>query len=80
MNYAGNTEIRRKHFNHHQQNLCIAVLSIIPLRKTFSFYRRLFLIKELSKIYSRTFQGYPGLFNDRMLFQALFKASANHVM
>ena len=37
MNYVGNTEIIRKHFHDHQENLCINVLSIIPLRKTFFF-------------------------------------------
>ena len=35
MNYVGNTEIIRKHFHEQQENLCIAALSIIPLRKTF---------------------------------------------
>ena len=35
MNYAENNEIIRKHLHDNEENLCIAVLSIIPLRKTF---------------------------------------------
>ena len=51
MNYAGNTEINRKHFIHdHQETLCTAVPSFIPLRK----------FKELSKI----FKDYIGKFKD----------------
>ena len=43
-----------------KENFCIAVLSIIPLRKTcfFFFKRRLFLFKELSK----TFKDFCGKF------------------
>ena len=45
-----------------KENLCIAVISIIPLRKPcwFFFKRRLFLFKELSKI----FKDFCGKFKD----------------
>ena len=42
MNYAGNTEIIRKHFHDHQENLCIAVLSI-----TISFAKKNFIFKVI---------------------------------
>ena len=64
MNHARNTEIIRKDFScSPRKNLCIAVLSIIPLRKKcffFFFKRRLFLFKELSK----TFKDFCGKFKD----------------
>ena len=95
MNYAGNTEIIRKHFHDHQENLCIAVILIIPLAKQFVFKKGYLLfegafknIQGLCVENSRTFQGYPtifqfsrtfqGLFKDMMLFQGLFKARANN--
>ena len=53
MNYDGNTEIIGKRCHEHQENLCIAMLSIIPLRKT------IFLNKGY--FYSGSFQG---LFKD----------------
>ena len=75
MNYAGNTEIIRKHLHDHQTKLCVAVLSVIPLRKTFFFNEGYF--------YSRSFQGtvkdipqffnFRRLFKDMMLFQWLFQ-------
>ena len=62
-------ELCREHRNHkktlyihdHRENLCIAVLSTIPLCKTFYFFlRRLFLFKELAKI----FKDFCGKFKD----------------
>ena len=81
MNYAGKTEIMKKHFHHHQDNLCIAVLSIIPLRKTFFLTRVIFIqgafknIQGLSWKIQGLFKDIPQLFN----FQGFFKARANHV-
>ena len=54
MNYAGNTEIIRKHLHDHQTKLCVAVLSVIPLRKTFFLTKVIFIqgaFKELSRIF-----------------------------
>ena len=75
MNYAGKTEIMKKHFHHHQDNLCIAVLSIIPLRKTFFFNEGYFYSRSFQK-YSRTFvensrtiQGYPTIVQFSRIFQ-----------
>ena len=54
MNYAGNTEIIRKHFHYHQTKLCIAVLSIILLRKTFFFFlTKVIFIQGALKDFSR---------------------------
>ena len=50
MGYAGNTEIIRKHFHDHQENLCIAVLSIIPLSKKFCINEGYFIQGALNKI------------------------------
>ena len=91
MNYVWNTEIIRKHFHDHQETLCIAVLSIIPLRKPFFFnYEGYFYSRSFKKYSrtseenSRTFQGYPTIFQFSMTFQGrddfsrTFKACANH--
>ena len=51
MNYAGNTEIIRKHFHDHQENLCIAVPSIIISFVQTILFLRLFLFKKFSKIF-----------------------------
>ena len=76
MNYVGNTEIIRKHFHDHQENLCIAVLSIIPLRKPFFFnyedyfYSRSFKKHSRTSVEnSRTFQEYPTIFQFSRTFQ-----------
>ena len=61
MSYAGNNEIIRKHFHDYQENLCITVLSIIPLRKTF------FLIKVIFT--QGAFKNIQGLFNDILHFK-----------
>ena len=88
MNYARNTEIIRKHFQDHQENVCIAVLSIILLCKTFIFNKGYFLFKELSKIFKDLcgkFKDFSrishncSIFKDMTFFQGLFKACANHV-
>ena len=76
-----------------KENLCIVVLSIIPLHKTSDL-----LFLNESSFYSRSFQKYSktggnfkdfsrisnnfsiqGLFKDMTLFQGLFRARANHV-
>ena len=93
MNYAGNIEIVRKHFHDHRENLCIAVLSTIPLRKTFFFKQRLFLFKGALKNIQGLlwkiqglfkdipqFFNFQGLFKDMIVFQGLFKARANYVL
>ena len=92
MNYAGNTEIIRKHFHDHQENLCIAVLSIIisfvqTILFLGYFYSRSFQKYSRTSVEnSRTCQAYPtifqyqGLFKDMMLFQGLFKARMNHAL
>ena len=78
MNYAGNTKMIKKHFHDHQENLCIAVLSIIPLRKPFFFLTMKVIFIQgalkniqglLWKIQGR-FKDIPQFFN----FQGLFKA------
>ena len=92
MNYAGNTEIIRKHFHDHQENVCIAVLSIIPLCRTFYFSQRLFFIQGAFKNIQGPLWKIQGLFKDipqllnfqrlfkdMTFFQGLFKACANHV-
>ena len=81
MNYAGNTEITKKHFHYHQTNLCIAVLSIIPLCKTVFLTRVIFIqgafkniqgllwkIQGLLKDIPQFFS-FQRLFKDMMLFQ-----------
>ena len=82
MNYAGNIEIVRKHFHDHRENLCIAVLSTIPLRQTFFFKQRLFLFKGALKNIQGLLWKIQGLFKDIpqfFNFQGLFKPRANHV-
>ena len=76
MNYAGNTEIIRKHFHDHQENLCIAVILIIPLAKQFVFKKGYLLFKGAFKNIqglcvenSRTFQGYPTIFQFSRTFR-----------
>ena len=75
MNYAGNTEITKKHFHYHQNNLCIAVLSIIPLCKTVFFNEGYFYSRSFQKYSrtsvenSRTFKGYPTIFQFSKTFQ-----------
>ena len=64
MNYAGNTEIIRKHFHDHQENVCIAVLSIIPLCRTFYFSQRLFFIQGAFKNIQGPLWKIQGLFKD----------------
>ena len=62
----------------HQENLCIAVLSIIPLRKTFVFFTKITFIQGAFKnMYSRisvenprTFQGFPTIFQFSRTYQA----------
>ena len=90
MGYAGNTEIIRKHFHDHQENLCIAVLSIIPLNKKFCINEGYFIQGALNNIQGLLwkiqglfkdipqFFNFQGLFKDMILFQGLFKARANH--
>ena len=76
MNYAGNTEITKKHFHYHQINLCIAVLSIIPLCKTVFFFNEGYFYSRSFQKYSRTsvensrtFKGYPTIFQFSKTFQ-----------
>ena len=75
MNYAGNNEITKKHFHYHQNNLCIAVLSIIPLCKTVFFNEGYFYSRSFQKYSrtsvenSRTFKGYPTIFQFSKTFQ-----------
>ena len=73
-----------------KENLCIVVLSIIPLHKTSDL-----LFLNQGSFYSRNFQKYSrtsvetsrisnnfsiqGLFKDMTLFQGLFRARVNHV-
>ena len=73
MNYAGNTEIIRKRFHDRQENVCIAVLSIIPLCiSCLNIFKN--IQGPLWKIQG-LFQDIPQFFN----FQGLFKVRANHV-
>ena len=75
MKYAGNTEIIRKHFHDHQENLCIAVILIIPLAKQFVFKKGYLLSRELSKIFKDYVWKIQGLFKDIpqfFSFQGLF--------
>ena len=75
MNYAGNTEIIRKHFHDHQENVyCCAFKHFFA--QNILFLTKVIFIKELSKI----IKDYGGKFKDMMLFQGLFKARANHVI
>ena len=77
-----------------KENLCVVVLSIIPLHKTSDllfFKWRFFLFKELLKIFkdfggnfkdfSRISNNFSiqGLFKDMTLIQGLFRACVNHV-
>ena len=78
-------ELCREHRNHkktlyihdHRENLCIAVLSLIPLCKTFYFFfnegyfysRSLQKYSRTSVENSRTFQGYPTIFQFLRIFQ-----------
>ena len=69
MNYAGNTKIIGKHFHEQQENLCIAVRSIIPLRKTILFNKGYFYSEKIVfKDFSRIFHN-SSIFKDMMLFQ-----------
>ena len=86
MNCARNTEIIRKHFHDHQENLCFQSFLCaknFALTKV-SFIQRAFKYSKTYVENSRTFQGCPtifnfqGVFKDMMLFQGLFKARANH--
>ena len=63
MNYAGNTEIIGKHFHEHQENFCIAVLSIIPLRKTIFFLTKVIFIPGAFKNIQGLFKDIPQFFN-----------------
>ena len=76
--YARNTKTIIIQFHDHQENLCIDVLSFIPL---------LLLCNKLSEIFKdfcRKFQDVSrislsfSLFKDMMLFQGLFKTHENH--
>ena len=71
---ARNTEIIKKNFHYHQENLGIAVLSVIPLRKTF-FLTRVIFIQGAFKNIQGLLKDIPQLFN----FQGFFKARANYV-
>ena len=75
MNYAGNTEMIRKHFHDHQENVYCCAFNHFFAQNILSLTKVIF-IKELSKI----FKDYGGKFEDIMLFQGLFKARANHVI
>ena len=79
MNHARDTEIIRKDFMFTKENLCIAVLSIIPLRKTCFFflnegyfYSRSFQKHSRTSVEnSRTFHGYPTIFEFPRTFEGL---------
>ena len=75
MNYAGNTKIIGKHFHEQQENLCIAVLSIIPLHKTIFFLTKVIFIqgafKSIQGLFKDIPQYYSSIFKDMMLFQGL---------
>ena len=66
----------------HQENLCTAVLLIIPLRKTFFFLTKVILIQGAFKNIQGLQWKIQGLFKDIpqfFNFQGLFKARANDV-
>ena len=71
----GTPKSPKKHFHYHQSNLCIAVLSIIPLCKTVFFNEGYFYSRSFQKYSrtsvenSRTFKGYPTIFQFSKTFQ-----------
>ena len=68
MSYAGNNEIIRKHFHDYQENLCIAVLSIIPLCKTFFLMKVIFTQGTFKNIQGLLWK-IQGLFKDILHFK-----------
>ena len=91
-------KMNREHWNHIKKTLLwsprkllrIAMLSIIPLRKTFFLMKVIFIqgafkniqgllwkIQGLFKDIAQFFN-FQGLFKDTMLFQGLFKTRVNH--
>ena len=67
-----------------KENLCIAVLSIIPLRKTCFFFKtKVIFIQGAFKNIQGLLWKIQGLFTDIQQFsnfQGVFKACANHAM
>ena len=68
-----------------KENLCVAVLSIIPLRKKYIyfFYTKVIFIQGAFKNIQGLLGKIQGLFTDIQQFsnfQGLFKACANHAM
>ena len=68
MSYAGNNEIIRKHFHDYQENLCIAVLPIIPLCKTFFLMKVIFTQGTFKNIQGLLWK-IQGLFKDILHFK-----------
>ena len=63
------------------KKICVATLSIIPLRNFFFFNKLLFLFRELLENIQGLLSKIPQLFKDIAQFfnfQGLFKAHANH--
>ena len=75
MNYAGNTEMIRKHFHDHQENVYCCAFNH-SFAQNILFLTKVILLRSFKKI----FKDYGGKFKDMMLFQGLFKARTNHVI
>ena len=63
MNYAENTEMIKKHFHDHQENLCIAVLPIILCAKPFFLTKVIFIQGAFKNIQGLLWK-IQGLFED----------------
>ena len=79
MNYAGNTEIIRKHFHDHQTKLCVAVSHSFA-QNIFFFTKVIFIqgaFKELSRI-SHNFSIFKDFSRTWCFFNDFFKACASN--
>ena len=80
MNFAGNTEIIRKHFHDHQKKLCCCSFNHSFAQKILYLTKVIFIQGAFKNIQGLLWK-IQGLFKDiRQIcnFQGLFKARANH--